>query len=69
MREEKEFYTVAEIAELYGVTRRTVYDWIEKGLPVSRRREIGKKEHAVITCDDVDDFIRPGIVETSKKMN
>lgn len=66
MNDQKEYYTVNEIAERYSVSRPTVYTWIEKGLPHSIRREIGRKPCTVICADDVDEFMRPGIVSASE---
>lgn len=69
MNDEKEYYTVYETADRFSVSAKTVYNWIEKGLPVATRREIGKKEHTVICPKDVNDFLRPGIVKDADKMN
>lgn len=64
---DREFFTVQEIAEIYSVSRTAVYAWIEKGLRHSFRREIGKKEHIVISREDVDNFSHVGIFEKEEK--
>ncbi len=55
---DKEFYTINEIRELFGVTRAAVYKWMEAGrLPyvlVGDRRRI--------TREALQAFIRPGEV-------
>jgi excisionase family DNA binding protein len=52
----KEFYTINDVAQLFGVTRTTVYDWMNSGqLPyviVGGRRRI--------TREALQAFIRPG---------
>ena len=53
---DKEFYTINEVRELFGVTRAAVYKWMESGrLPyviVGDRRRI--------TREALQAFIRPG---------
>lgn len=51
-------YSVAEIAEMYGVTSMAVRYWIKQGLEFSRRREIGRKEYIVINKKDVDKYLK-----------
>jgi predicted transcriptional regulator len=49
--------TVAEIAELYGVTHMAVRHWIKKGLKTQTERVIGIKPRMVIDPDDVKKFL------------
>ncbi len=53
---DKEFYTVNDVAQLFGVTRTTVYEWMSSGrlayVVVGRRRRV--------TRDALHAFIRPG---------
>ena len=30
---ERKYYTVNELADLYGVSRTTIYKWVRKGMP------------------------------------
>lgn len=51
--EMEESKTVQEIADMFNVTPPAVRYWIKNGLPTTKRREIGKKEHTVIIPSDV----------------
>lgn len=56
MKLEKELYTIQEVADLFGVTKPTVYDWMKnRGLDWvwlgARRR---------ITRDAIESFLRSG---------
>ena len=52
--------TVAEIAEIYGVTTMGVRYWIDNGLPYSIEKVIGVKPRMVIKIEDVDKFLNLG---------
>jgi predicted site-specific integrase-resolvase len=51
-------YTVQETADRYEVTYMAVQKWIEKGLPYTTERVIGKKERRVLDEKDVEDFLQ-----------
>jgi len=55
-RFDKEFYTINEVAQLFSVTRSTVYDWMNAGqlayVIVGGRRRI--------TREALQAFVRPG---------
>ncbi len=53
----KKLYTVAEIAEQFGVTTMAVRHWIKKGLHTETERVIGVKPRMVIDPDDVKSFL------------
>jgi DNA invertase Pin-like site-specific DNA recombinase len=50
--------TVAEIAEMFGVTKPTVYNWVKDGLKHDTKKVIGKREYIIIDPDDVIEFHR-----------
>lgn len=50
--------TVQEIANLYGVTRMAVYNWIKDGLPYKKEKICGIKPYYIIDPDDVDAYHR-----------
>lgn len=50
--------TVSEIAKEYGVTRTTVYTWLNDGLPYKREKIIGIKTRIIIDPVDVTIFHR-----------
>jgi len=52
----KEFYTINEIADLFSVTRATVYDWMNTG----RMRYVIIGDRRRVRRDDLLAFIRPG---------
>ena len=66
MNDEKEYYTVYEMAERSGVTPKTMYTWIqEKGLK-SYTMTHGARTTTMLRQDDVDDFLRPEILEAAR---
>lgn len=50
--------TVAEIAEMYGVTTAGVRYWLSKGLHCEIEKVIGIKPRKVIDPKDVDEFLK-----------
>ena len=57
---------VTEIAKLYGVTRMTVYNWMDDGLYYEMEYKPGKKPYAVIDPQDVEDHIEDKKMQTRK---
>ncbi len=58
MNLEKEFYSIKEVCELFGVTRATVYDWMNtRGLAWVR---IGVGGRRRITKEALQAFIKAG---------
>lgn len=53
----KNLYTVAEIAEQFGVTTMAVRHWIKKGLPYEIEKVIGIKPRMVIDPEEVKKFL------------
>ena len=51
-------YTVAEVAEHFGVTPPGVRYWIAKGLKTKTEKVIGIKPRKVIDLDDVYSFLK-----------
>lgn len=57
MNDEKDYYTVAQMARQMGVTSMTIYRWIKAGLKAEKRargRVIGKH----ITMGDMNEFLK-----------
>ena len=53
----KKLYSVAEIAEKFGVTTMAVRHWIKKGLKTETEKIIGVKPRMVIDPEDVKKFL------------
>jgi hypothetical protein len=53
--------TVAQIAEMFGVTPGGVRYWISKGLPFKVQKVIGLRPRKVIDPADVNEFLQEGI--------
>jgi hypothetical protein len=53
----KDYKTVKEIAQMYGVTTSGVRYWISKGLPFKVEKVVGVKPRKVIHPDDVPVFL------------
>lgn len=66
MNDDKDFYTVYEIASRHNVTHQTVYNWIKAGLKCTVRHDKGLKAFRVISDEDVNDFLRSRIEEATK---
>jgi len=49
--------TVKEIAEHFGVTKQTVYNWIKSGLKCGKEKVIGIKPRKIIEIKDVEKFL------------
>lgn len=56
----EKYYTVLEIANIYGVTPPSVRYWLSKGLPHTTERVIGKKRRVIIKLKDVEKFLNLG---------
>lgn len=54
MKKEK---TVAEIANMFGVTTQGVRYWLSKGLKHSTERVLGRKERIIIDPEEVKKFL------------
>ena len=57
---------ISKVAEIYGVTRMTIYNWIDDGLPYEMEYKPGKKPYAVIDLKDVEDHIEAKKFQTRK---
>lgn len=66
MNDEKETYTVYEMADRMGVTPPTVYNWIESGLKHAYRSK-GLKSFKVVSQEDVDEFLREATTKAAKE--
>lgn len=66
MNDEKEFYTVYEMAARVGRSAKTVYNWINAGNIPAYTRKDGNKECTLVSQADVDEFLRPQIAEAAK---
>ena len=53
----KKMYTVAEVAEHFGLTTMAVRHWIANGLPTETEKVIGMKPRMVMDLDVVYQFI------------
>jgi len=62
----KKMYTVAEIADQFGVTTMGVRYWIKKGLPTELEKVIGIKPRIVIDPIEVKNFL--GITDENFKI-
>jgi transposase len=49
--------SVMEAAQKYKVSSASIYRWIKKGLPVTRKREIGRMAYIVIDADELEKFL------------
>ena len=49
--------TVKEIAEEFGVTKMSVYNWLKDGLPHKKERVIGIRKRTIINPEDVVMFL------------
>lgn len=49
--------TVKEIADIYGVTPTSVYNWLKGGLKFTIEKKVGIKKRKVIDPKDVDIFL------------
>jgi excisionase family DNA binding protein len=56
MNEEKEFYTVYEMAAQMNVAPPTIYRWILDGCK-SQKQHVGRRVRTVLTMDDVNEFL------------
>ena len=65
MNDEKESYSVYEMADRMNVSHTTIYSWIERGLKSSVQFH-GLKKRTVLTQEDVDDFLRDAINEAAQ---
>jgi len=68
MNDEKEYYTVYEMAGRINRTAKTIYNWIEAGNIPSYTRTEGNRDCTLVCQEDVDDFLRPIITKTASKM-
>ena len=50
--------SVKEVTELYGVSKRAVYNWFEEGLRYEVEKVIGRKPYKVTTAEEIERFIR-----------
>jgi len=55
MVKEQKLYNISELAEKLGLTRQTIYQWIEKGW-VRPRRDY--RDYPVFTEDDVEKIVK-----------
>jgi len=53
-------YTVAEVAEIYGVTTMGVRFWLKNGLKHQKEKIIGVKIRMVMDLKDVDEYLNLG---------
>jgi len=53
-------YTVAEVADIYGVTTMGVRFWIKNGLKHHKEKIIGVKIRMVMDLKDVDEYLNLG---------
>ena len=55
MDKEQKLYNISELAEKLGLTRQTIYQWIEKGW-IKPKRDY--RDYPVFTEGDVDEIIK-----------
>lgn len=55
MDKAQKLYNISELAEKLGITRQTIYQWIEKGW-VKPRRDY--RDYPVFTQEDVENIIK-----------
>jgi len=56
MEKETEYYSVTEIAKIFGVSRSAVYKWLRNGLKYKRIKKIGQNPRKVISKEAVLEF-------------
>ncbi len=54
---EGEWFSAAQVAEIYGITKEGVRYWISRGLKFKKKKVVGKKPFRVFLREDVEDFI------------
>jgi excisionase family DNA binding protein len=52
---EKLYYTVKEIAEMFGVTEQTVHNWGKKGKIVAVKSKLSRRKH--YKKEDIDNLL------------
>lgn len=52
----KTMFTVSEIADMFGVSKVSVRNWLKAGLPFKKEKVIGIKTRTIINPDDVKKF-------------
>ena len=58
MNENKEYQTIQEIADEYGVTYTTIRRWTKDGLPFSVQKVVGRKPTMKIETADVEAYLK-----------
>ena len=56
MNQEKDYYSVYEMARRMNVTPPTIYRWIKEGLKTTRQPN-GRQVRHVVTDEDVNEFL------------
>jgi excisionase family DNA binding protein len=56
VKQEKEYYSVYEMARRMNVTPPTIYRWITEGLKTTKQTK-GRQVRQVVTDNDVTDFL------------
>lgn len=56
MNDEKEYYTVQQLAAEMGKSRTTIYRWFDEGLKFEKKPD-GRVVRKVVTMDDVREFL------------
>ena len=64
---EEEHYTVKQFAEKMGVSKQSVYSWIDRGLLQAERRKIGDFTLILISRSVADEFRQPPMGRPRKK--
>jgi DNA-binding transcriptional MerR regulator len=52
-------YTIAEIADIYGLTKAAIYAWVRRGLKTYWVRAVGRKAYQVAelsACDKLNGY-------------
>ena len=67
MKEQASLLTAKEVAEEFGVSQTSVYNWVKNGLKYSVERRKGLKPRRLFDRLDVEDFLSIGIWENDQK--
>lgn len=61
MINEKDYVSVAEVADIYGVSQPTVRAWVKDGCPVYYERQIKRKTRMVFDLKEVEAYLGLGV--------
>jgi DNA-binding transcriptional regulator YdaS (Cro superfamily) len=57
---------ITALAELLGVSRQSIYDWIEKQVPAERCPTIERLTDGVVRCEELRDDIEWSVLRRRK---